>query len=56
MSVGWPEGIWFGLAALALLLTAVNGGEPRTGKHSLALAMLSTGIMFGLLYWGGFFA
>jgi hypothetical protein len=56
MNIGWPEGIWFGLAALALIMGIAQDGEPKTGKHSLTERMLSVGISFGLLYWGGFFS
>lgn len=56
MNIGWPEGIWFGLAAFSLLIAVANDGEPKTGKNSLAVSMLSTALAFGLLYWGGFFA
>lgn len=56
MNVGTPEIIWFVLAGLSLLAGAILDGEPRKGKHSLAGAMLSACISFGLLWWGGFFA
>jgi len=56
MNIGWPEGIWFGLAVLSLLAAAVLDGNPKTGNHSLAASMLSTALGFGLLYWGGFFS
>lgn len=54
--VGWPQGIWFGLVAFRLLFAVALDGEPRKGKHSLSQAMLGSGLGFGLLYWGGFFA
>lgn len=56
MNIGWPEGIWIANAVIILLVAAANDGEPRRGKHSLAGAMLGTGLAFALMYWGGFFA
>lgn len=56
MNIGWPEGIWFALLALSLVIGVAKDGEPRTGKHSLAGTMLNAALAFGLLYWGGFFS
>ena len=56
MNIGWPEGIWFGVAALNLICAALLDGEAKTGKHKLSLTMLNVAAMFGILWWGGFFA
>lgn len=56
MMIEWPQIIWLCLAGLNLLGAIAMDGEPKTGKHSLALSMLGGGASFGLLYWGGFFS
>jgi hypothetical protein len=56
MNIGWPEGIVLGLIALNLLIAAALDGTPKDSKHSLSGKMLDSAILFGLLYWGGFFA
>ena len=55
MNIGWPQ-----LLILALLLVGTGvqlakHGEPRGGKHSFWVALISDAILIGLLYWGGFF-
>lgn len=56
MNIGWPEGIWIGLAILGLVMGAIQDGEPKTGTHKFAVTFVSVLLTFGLLYWGGFFA
>lgn len=56
MNIGWPQGIMLGLMAFGLLLYAMRDGEPIDSKYSLSTKMLDTAIVFGLLWWGGFFA
>jgi hypothetical protein len=56
MNIGWPEGIWLGLAGLTLLGYLLQDGKPKEGNWSLGVGMLNFGISFGLLWWGGFFA
>lgn len=55
MNIGWPQGIWLALIALALLDAAVNNGKPREPKSfdSVFASVLLSAI---LLYWGGFFS
>lgn len=55
MHIGWPQGIWLGLAALSVLVHAGKDGEPRNEKYNFGLQLCSAMITFGLLYWGGFF-
>lgn len=55
MNIGWPEGIIIGLAALELFGAFVKDGEPRS-NHSFPWRVIDTACLFGLLYWGGFFA
>jgi len=54
-NLGWPQWIILGFQAFGLLVMACLDGHDRTGKHSLAVRMLDSGIILGLLYWGGFF-
>lgn len=56
MNIGWPEGIWFAIVAINLLVALANDGKPKEGNVNLAASMLGAACAFGLLYWGGFFA
>jgi hypothetical protein len=56
INIGWPEGIWIGLAIAHLMVTAAVNGKPRSGEHNFAVTFMSMLLVFGLLYWGGFFA
>jgi hypothetical protein len=56
MSIGWPEGIYLGLAALVLFLTALLHGTPRTDAWNFHRSAWSYAVTLALLYWGGFFA
>lgn len=56
MNIGWPEGLMLGLLAFGLIVTALLDGEPKTGTYKLSIRILDTGIILGLLWWGGFFA
>lgn len=56
LHVGWPQGIYIGMVCVALLVSAAADGKPRTGEHKFALSFVSYLLMFGLLYWGGFFS
>jgi hypothetical protein len=56
MNIGWPEGIYLAFAALNLLAAAHIHGRPRTGEHNFPATLVGTSIVFGMLYWGGFFA
>ena len=55
MNIGWPEGIWLGLTLGGLLLVANLHGKPKTGKWDIFVTIINSVIMFGILYWGGFF-
>jgi len=55
MSIGWPQGIWLALIALALLDAAVNDGKPRPPK-SFDATFAGALLVGVLLYWGGFFS
>lgn len=52
---------WFIIALLALDILGLgvsmgNHGKPRTGNYSVWTALLSTIIVFSLLYFGGVFS
>ena len=52
----WPQYTVCALYGLSLLIGLSKDGEPRTGSHSLAGAMLSVALSSWLLWSGGFFA
>jgi hypothetical protein len=59
VNIGWPEGIYLALVGLSLLTHALKDREPKTGTASIyhfPIAVVSTALGLGLLYWGGFFA
>lgn len=51
----WPQIAWACFVGFGLVCAIAKDGEPRTGKHSLALSMLALCISATLLYFGGFF-
>lgn len=51
----WPQLIYLAFLFIGLGMELVNDGKPKTGKHSFGTAMFGAIIIFGLLYWGGFF-
>ena len=55
MIIGWPQGIYLGLAALALLISVMKNGEPLKGKYDPWIVVLRLAISLPLLWWGGFF-
>jgi hypothetical protein len=56
LNISWPQGIWIALAIIRLVIEAAVDGEPHTGKHKFAAALLGVILSLGLLYWGGFFS
>jgi hypothetical protein len=50
-----PQLIFVALVVLSLVIVATMHGKPKTGKHNIFVDLLSAGISFALLYWGGFF-
>lgn len=52
MHIGWPQGLFLGLIAFALLFGSV--GEKKSAGNAIGTA-LAVAAQLGLLYWGGFF-
>jgi hypothetical protein len=50
-----PQLIVLFLMVLAIGLSMGQHGNAKTGNHNLLTDIISNGITFGLLWWGGFF-
>lgn len=55
MTLGIPQMIFLALVFLSLGISCAKHGQPHTGKYSIWTSLAAEGLMFGLLYWGGFF-
>lgn len=55
MQLHWPQITWIVIASLALFVTAVRNGKPKTGEYNFALDVCSTAVAVWLLWSGGFF-
>jgi hypothetical protein len=55
MYLGLPQIIYIGLTLIGLGITMVKHGQPKSGKENFWTTFVATVIVFGLLYWGGFF-
>lgn len=53
--MGAPQVIIIVLYAITLLLSAYNHGKPHENNQNFWVSLIGTGIIFGLLIWGGFF-
>lgn len=51
----WPQVTYFALMCLSTGMTLAKYGEPTRSKHDWT-SFLSSGLLFTLLYCGGFFA
>lgn len=51
----WPQVTYLALLFLGLGMEAAKHGAARTGKHDIRVSIVASGLMFGLLYAGGFF-
>lgn len=47
--------IYLSLTFIGLGVAAAKDGKPKDGKHSFFGTLITTAIVIGLLYWGGFF-
>jgi hypothetical protein len=56
MNIQAPEIVYIILVSLSLGITAAQHGEPKKGKESIKIAIISHALNFALLYWGGFFS
>lgn len=54
--MGLPQILLIGLYAMSLGISMSNHGESKTGKENFGNSLAATILMFGLLYWGGFFS
>lgn len=50
-----PQSIIMALCTLDLGMALAQHGQPRTGKHSFWLTLVTAAILIAVLYWGGFF-
>ena len=55
MTLHAPQIAMIALMTLSTGEHLVKNGEPRDGRWSFGVAVLSDAIVYGLLYWGGFF-
>jgi len=53
-SIGWPQAVWFILAAMSLIEAIVFHGQSRSPFNAFNRA-IDISVMFFLIYWGGFF-
>ena len=59
MTLDWPQITFLCLVILEMGFTIAKHGEKKTGPsayYSLWNSLISTGIVLGILHWGGFFA
>lgn len=54
MNWAWPQLATAGLYVLSLGVMLGLNGQPKTGKHSFGILLVSVGLMVWLLYMGGF--
>lgn len=50
-----PQIFTVALLTLGTGIHLAKNGQPRTDKYSFGAALLGDLIIYGLLYWGGFF-
>lgn len=55
MTLHAPQLIYLFLMLLGLGFSLAKNGEPHTEKYSFFSALFRSAIVFGILYWGGFF-
>ena len=59
MTLDWPQITFLCLVILEMGFVIAKNGEKKTGTsayYNLWNSLISTGIVLGILYWGGFFA
>jgi len=54
MYLGTPQIIYLIILTLGLGIQIANHGKPRSNENAVA-GLISSIIVLGLLYWGGFF-
>jgi hypothetical protein len=55
MQLHAPQLIVLGFVVFGLSHELIKHGEPKTGSHSIIVAIIANAIHLSLLYWGGFF-
>lgn len=55
MTLHAPQLIVLALMLLATGIHLAKHDQPRDTKYNFVTAVISDGLMIGLLYWGGFF-
>lgn len=50
-----PQVIWIILATLGIGISLAKDGQQKDDKYSFFTSTICTGLVAGLLYWGGFF-
>jgi hypothetical protein len=54
-TLGTPQIIYLILTFLGLVLSVIRHETPKEGTHNVWADITATAIVFGILYWGGFF-
>lgn len=55
IQLGIPQIIYLALSLVSVGIAITVHGEPKTGNHDALVTIISTVMMYTLLYWGGFF-
>lgn len=55
MALHWPQLTYVALTLIGLGVTIANHGDRRAGTHNAWASLIARGLVFGLLYAGGFF-
>lgn len=55
MTFGWPQVIYIALSFMGLAVAIMQHGQPRTKTHDMKVTLVAMGIVYPLLWWGGFF-
>jgi hypothetical protein len=55
VSLGLPQLIYLALSLVGLGIELAKHGEPKSGRHDALSSVIASGVIFGILWWGGFF-
>ena len=55
MYFGIPQILYLVLTIVGLVLSGVDHGKTKNKKENFWVSLVSTTILCGILYWGGFF-
>ncbi len=56
MEFGIPQLIWLALMTFTLGVEATKHGKPKEENYNFWARIIASALVFGLLYWGGFFS